>query len=43
MCIIACVIGEPSGFAVIRVGMEIIVFPILGWIIFTDLKSEYPK
>ena len=43
MCIIAWVIGDPMGFAVSSVGTEIIVFPILGWIIFLDLKSEYPK
>jgi hypothetical protein len=28
------------GFAVNSVGREIIVFPILGWMILLDLKSE---
>jgi hypothetical protein len=40
MCMIAWVIGEPIGFADTNVGTEIMVFPILGWIIFFDRKSE---
>ncbi len=40
MCMIAWVIGDPIGFADISVGMEMIVFPTLGWTIFGDLKSE---
>lgn len=40
MCMIAWVIGEPMGFDDIKVGMEIMVFPILGWMIFFDRKSE---
>jgi len=39
MCMTAWVIGEPIGFADTNVGAEIIVFPILGWIIFFDRKS----
>jgi len=34
------VIGEPMGFADINVAAEMMVFPILGWIIFFDRKSE---
>jgi len=43
MCIIVWVIGDPIGFVDTSVGTDIMVFPILGWIILLDLKSEYPK
>ena len=39
VCMIAWVIGDPIGFAVIKVGTEMRVFPIMGWMTFLDLKS----